>query len=41
MLRDRHVPLFGIFSVFASFAVISIVLVLLIKPRYTERFGGV
>ena len=33
MLRDRHVPLFGIFSVFASFAVISIVLVLLIKPR--------
>ena len=41
MLRDRHVPLFGIFSVFASFAVISIVLVLLIKPRYTERLGGV
>jgi MFS transporter, Spinster family, sphingosine-1-phosphate transporter len=32
-LRDRHVPLFGIFSVFASAAVISIVLVLLIKPR--------
>jgi MFS family permease len=40
MLRDRHVPLFGIFSVFASFAVISIVLVLLITPRYTERVGG-
>ena len=39
MLRDRHVPLFGIFSIFASFAVISIVLVLLIKPRYTERYG--
>jgi MFS family permease len=33
MLRDRHVPLFGIFSVFASAAVISIVLVLLIRPR--------
>ena len=32
-LRDRHVPLFGIFSVFASAAVISIVLVLLIKPK--------
>lgn len=36
-LRDRQVPLFGIFSVFASAAVISIVLVLLIKPRYGER----
>jgi MFS family permease len=33
LLRDRHVPLFGIFSVFASTAVISIVLVLLIRPR--------
>jgi MFS transporter, Spinster family, sphingosine-1-phosphate transporter len=33
ILRDRQVPLFGIFSVFASAAVISIVLVLLIKPR--------
>jgi MFS transporter, Spinster family, sphingosine-1-phosphate transporter len=33
LLRDRHVPLFGIFSVFASAAVISIVLVLLIRPR--------
>ena len=40
MLRDRHVPLFGIFSVFASAAVISIVLVLLIKPRYTEPATG-
>jgi MFS transporter, Spinster family, sphingosine-1-phosphate transporter len=39
MLRDRHVPLFGIFSVFASAAVISIVLVLLIKPRYAEHVG--
>jgi MFS transporter, Spinster family, sphingosine-1-phosphate transporter len=36
LLRDRHVPLFGIFSVFASAAVISIVLVLLIRPRYAE-----
>jgi MFS transporter, Spinster family, sphingosine-1-phosphate transporter len=36
-LRDRHVPLFGIFGVFASAAVISIVLVLLIRPRYVER----
>jgi MFS family permease len=35
-LRDRHVPLFGIFAVFASFAVLSIVLVLLIRPRYVE-----
>ena len=40
MLRDRQVPLFGIFSVFASAAVISILLVLLIKPRYVERYGG-
>jgi len=37
MLRDRHVPLFGIFSVFASAAVISIVLVLLIRPQYLEK----
>jgi MFS transporter, Spinster family, sphingosine-1-phosphate transporter len=36
LLRDRHVPLFGIFSVFASAAVISILLVLLIRPRYSE-----
>src|SRR5262245_6967697 len=36
MLRDRHVPLFGIFAVFASAAVISIVLVLLIRPQYAE-----
>ena len=33
ILRDRHVPIFGIFSVFASAAVLSVVLVLLIKPR--------
>jgi hypothetical protein len=37
MLRDNHVPIFGIFSVFASAAVISILLVLLIQPRYAER----
>jgi MFS family permease len=36
ILRDRQVPLFGIFSVFASAAIVSIVLVLLIKPRDTE-----
>jgi MFS family permease len=36
MLRDRHVPLFGIFGVFASFAIISIFLVLAIRPRYVE-----
>ena len=36
ILRDRHVPLAGIFSVFASAALISVVLVLLIKPRNTE-----
>ena len=36
MMRDRNVPLFGIFSVFASAAVVSIVLVLLIKPQYAE-----
>ena len=36
MLRDRHVPLFGIFGAFASAAVISTILVLLIRPRETE-----
>ena len=36
-LRDRQVPLFGIFAVFASAALISVVLVLLIKPRPTEE----
>jgi MFS transporter, Spinster family, sphingosine-1-phosphate transporter len=35
-LRDRHVPLFGIFGVFASAAIVSIILVLLIRPRPTE-----
>lgn len=33
ILRDRQVPLFGIFSIFASAAVFSVVLVLLIRPR--------
>ncbi len=36
ILRDRQVPLLGIFGVFASAAVVSIVLVLLIRPRYSE-----
>ena len=36
VLRDRQVPLFGIFSIFASAAVLSVVLVLLIQPRDTE-----
>ena len=35
-MRDRQVPLFGIFSVFASAAVISAVLVLFIRPRDTD-----
>ena len=36
LLRDRHVPLFGIFGVFAAVAVLSAFLVLLIRPRDTE-----
>jgi MFS family permease len=36
IMRDRHVPLFGIFGVFASAAVLSTLLVLLIRPRETE-----
>jgi len=36
ILRDRQVPLFGIFSIFASAAVLSVVLVLLIRPRNTD-----
>ena len=40
ILRDRQVPLFGIFSVFASAAVISILLVLLIRPRYADVGRG-
>jgi MFS family permease len=36
LLRDRHVPLFGIFGVFAGVAVLSALLVLLIQPRDTE-----
>jgi MFS family permease len=37
LLRDRHVPLAGIFGVFASAAALSAILVLLIRPRDTER----
>jgi MFS transporter, Spinster family, sphingosine-1-phosphate transporter len=36
LLRDRHVPLFGIFAIFASAAVLSGALVLLIRPRETD-----
>ena len=36
ILRDRHVPLFGIFGIFASVAIVSIFLVLMIRPRDTE-----
>ncbi len=36
LMRDRGVPLFGIFGVFASAAVLSVVLVLFIQPRYRE-----
>lgn len=36
ILRDRQVPLFGIFGIFASAAIISIVLVLLIRPRQLD-----
>ena len=37
IMRDREVPLFGIFAVFASAAVLSVLLVLFIKPRYEEN----
>ncbi len=37
ILRDLHVPLFGIFGIFAAAAVLSVVLVLLIKPRHTDH----
>ena len=40
ILRDRHVPLAGIFSIFASAALVSVVLVLLIRPRESERKEG-
>ncbi len=36
-LRDRHVPLSGIFGIFASAAILSVALVLLIRPRYVDR----
>ena len=41
ILRDRQVPLFGIFGIFASAAVLSVVLVLLIRPRHTDPGSGV
>ena len=41
LLRDRHVPLIGIFGAFASAAVLSTFLVLLIRPRDTETPSGV
>jgi MFS family permease len=37
ILRDRQVPLFGIFGIVAGAAVVSVALVLLIKPRDTDR----
>jgi MFS family permease len=40
ILRDRQVPLFGIFAIFASAAILSIVLVLLIRPQDTEPGGA-
>ncbi len=40
ILRDRRLPLFGIFGIFASAAVISIILVLAIRPRYTETVAA-
>ncbi|RYD35943.1 MAG: MFS transporter, partial [Verrucomicrobiaceae bacterium] len=36
ILRDRQVPLMGIFSLFAGLSVISVILVLLIRPRVAE-----
>lgn len=36
ILRDRQMPLGGIFSIFASCVIISVVLVLLIRPRFPE-----
>lgn len=36
LLRDKQVPLFGIFGIFAGTAILPIALMLLIKPRYTE-----
>ncbi|MDB6135664.1 MAG: dgoT [Verrucomicrobiales bacterium] len=35
-LRDRQVPLMGIFSLFGGLSVISVILVLLIRPRVAE-----
>ena len=41
ILRDRGVPLAGIFGVFASVAVVSVVLVLLIRPNEPAPVGTV
>lgn len=40
IMRDRGVPLAGIFSVFASAAAVSVVLVLLIRPRGADGAGS-
>ena len=37
ILRDRHVPLFGIFGVFASAAVLSVIFMLLIRPHENQE----
>jgi MFS family permease len=36
LMRDRHVPLNGIFGVFATACIVSVILVLLIRPRRTD-----
>jgi len=36
LMRDRHVPLNGIFGVFAAACIVSVILVLLIRPRRTD-----
>ncbi len=40
MLRDRQVPLLGIFSIFAGAAIFSVILVLLIKTRDVDDGRG-
>ncbi|HEX9368274.1 MAG TPA: MFS transporter [Vicinamibacterales bacterium] len=40
ILRDRRVPLSGVFAIFASAALVSVILVLLIRPRDTERLDA-
>jgi MFS family permease len=41
MLRDRHVPLLGIFGLFATAAILSVLVVLLIRPRYVDAAAPV